>query len=462
MTRPLHRCSVVSRAVLVAAVLVSSACGMKGRPLPPLIIVPGTVPLSVSRLGNQVYIEFDMPSENSDGSELVDLDRIEFYALTTHPDPDQPVSLEFDDWLELATLVATISVSVADMDLEDPPTTHEEPADDETTVDGTVDGEMSDQDSKIVILETLTAEVRQPVPLEDYLEEVETDEDLEDESGELRLGPFISPLPTFPRRTYRAVAISTRGRESMPIPAEVTLAAPTLAPGPPAVTYTESEVFLEWTAPATARLPVQAPAEDDVLTSAPIVEFGVVPSIYRVYALEEAADGEGDPPPSPPIELEPPRTLPPLASLNLEDLNVTTFVEPTVVFGVSRCYVVRTVDQVDGLEVIGPPSAPTCVVPVDTFPPSSPTGLIAVASAGAINLVWDASLEADVVGYLVLRRDAPGATLERITPVPIVEPAYRDTSVVTDGRYVYAVQVVDGADPPNLSPPSSEVTEQAR
>ena len=56
----------------------------------------------------------------------------------------------------------------------------------------------------------------------------------------------------------------------------------------------------------------------------------------------------------------------------------------------------------------------------------------------------------------------PGATLERLTPEAVVETSYRDATVVTDRRYVYVVQAVDGAEPPNLSPPSSEATEQAR
>ena len=453
------RCSLASGAVLAAAV-VSSACGMRGAPLPPLVIVPEAVPLSVTRLNDEVYVGFDMPTENSDGSIPVDLDRVELYALTTHPDPDRSVSLELDDWLDLATLVATIPAPGEDKEAL-------VPADDEATADDAADDtdeisvdDVEEDEHDVVILEVLTPGVRQPVALDDYWEDDDDSDDLEEEPTE-RLAPEVPPLPAFPRRTYRAVAISTRGREAPSAPADVTLAAPTPAPGPPAVTHTEFELLLEWAAPAAARVPVQVPAVVGVLPSTPIITTGS-PSTYRIYALGDGEDG-GDPVDATPlIELVHPLVPPPPAPLNFEDLDATTFVDPALVFGVNRCYIVRTVDRINGLEVVGPPSAQTCIVPKDTFPPSSPTGLIAVGTGGGINLVWDASPQADVVGYVVLRGDAPGATLERLTPEPVVETAFRDTTVEADQRYVYAVQAVDGAEPPNLSTPSSEAAEQAR
>ena len=85
-----------------------------------------------------------------------------------------------------------------------------------------------------------------------------------------------------------------------------------------------------------------------------------------------------------------------------------------------------------------------------------------MASADAISLVWDPGSETDISGYLVLRGTAPGATLDRLTPEPIKETTYRDVNVETDQLYVYAIQTVDNATPPNASPPSEEVTERAR
>ena len=65
-------------------------------------------------------------------------------------------------------------------------------------------------------------------------------------------------------------------------------------------------------------------------------------------------------------------------------------------------------------------------------------------------------------GYIVLRGTAPGAPTERLTPQPIRETTFRDTTVKPGTRYVYAVIAVDTAKPPNASAPSNQVQETAR
>ena len=52
-----------------------------------------------------------------------------------------------------------------------------------------------------------------------------------------------------------------------------------------------------------------------------------------------------------------------------------------------------------------------CVKAVDMFPPSAPKKLEAVASEGAISLIWEASPEPDVAGYVVLRGEAGSGQL---------------------------------------------------
>ena len=99
---------------------------------------------------------------------------------------------------------------------------------------------------------------------------------------------------------------------------------------------------------------------------------------------------------------------------------------------------------------------------VDTFPPEAPGGVIAVASDAAISLVWDANTERDLAGYMVLRGRVPGATLAPLTAAPIEETTYRDVTVDAGVSYEYAVQAVDRATPPNLSPMSERVVERAR
>lgn len=176
---------------------------------------------------------------------------------------------------------------------------------------------------------------------------------------------------------------------------------------------------------------------------------------YRVY---EVLPSGADPPDTPP----PPAQQPYPRLLTPKLLTVTTFVDPRVEFGTERCYVVRTVETVGPLSAESAPSAPVCVEPRDVFPPAAPQSLGAVASEGAISLIWERNTEADLAGYIILRSEAPGDPVQPITPEPIEETTYRDTNVTPGTRYVYVVVAVDGARPPNASPPSNRVEETAR
>ena len=112
--------------------------------------------------------------------------------------------------------------------------------------------------------------------------------------------------------------------------------------------------------------------------------------------------------------------------------------------------------------MIGPASPRTCVTPQDTFPPAAPKNLAAIAGSGVISLIWDPNTESDLAGYIVLRGEAPGDTLQAITPQPVTVTSYRDESVRTGTRYVYAVVAVDRAEPQNVSPQSNRAAETAR
>ncbi len=106
----------------------------------------------------------------------------------------------------------------------------------------------------------------------------------------------------------------------------------------------------------------------------------------------------------------------------------TSWRDEKVEFGAVRCYVVRTVVTL-GTPVESEPSPVACLSPTDTFPPKAPTSLAAVASEGAINLIWDANTEADLAGYIVLRGSASGATMRPLMTAPIKETTFRDTTV---------------------------------
>ncbi len=106
------------------------------------------------------------------------------------------------------------------------------------------------------------------------------------------------------------------------------------------------------------------------------------------------------------------------------------------------------------LELASTLSPPLRVEAVNLFPPGTPKGLVAVATAGengagpAIDLSWLPDTEADLAGYIVFRRE-PNATSEpaawqRISPAePVVGPGFHDANVQPGHTYAYAVSAID-------------------
>ena len=185
------------------------------------------------------------------------------------------------------------------------------------------------------------------------------------------------------------------------------------------------------------------------LTGFPSVTVGY--SIYEVPPPQQTA-----PPPLQPGEVP---ALP--RRVTATPVVTTTWRDVKVDFGTVRCYVIRTV-VTSGTAVESEPSPAACLSPTDTFPPKAPTSLAAVASEGAINLIWEANTETDLAGYIVLRGAASGATMRPLMTAPIKETTFRDTTVRPGARYVYAVVAVDTATPANTSSQSNRVEETAR
>jgi hypothetical protein len=288
--------------------------------------------------------------------------------------------------------------------------------------------------------------------------------------NETPFGPLVAPAPTqLPRRHYFVIAKSPRGRESVPsTPVSIPLEAGSSAPGAPVVTNTATETTISWTSSPDARtatflLPPSvkptAGANATPSSTAPRVPailtvkslgFNSQATTYHVYDVT---------PPSSPAEPDPYAIITPVA-LTPAPVAVTEFVIRGVAFGSERCFEVRPVDQIFGTTVIGPASPRTCYTPKDTFAPAAPKSLAAIAGAGVINLIWEANAETDLAGYLVLRGEAPGDTLQPITKEPVTVTSFRDESVRAGTRYVYAVVAVDRAG--NNSPQSNRAEETAR
>lgn len=213
----------------------------------------------------------------------------------------------------------------------------------------------------------------------------------------------------------------------------------------------------------TAKVPVPLPP-----LTAKSLGFNSIATTYHVYDVSPVTVATNTTP-AEPVVSPPPESLEdnPFAiklpvPLTPAPVVGPPFAVPGVVFGVERCFEVRPVDQVFGSVVIGPASPRTCLTPIDTFPPVAPTALAAIAAPGVISLLWNPNTEPDLAGYIVLRGEAPGATLQALNTEPVTANTYRDETVRPGTRYVYVVVAVDNAVPQNVSPQSNRAEETAR
>jgi hypothetical protein len=208
--------------------------------------------------------------------------------------------------------------------------------------------------------------------------------------------------------------------------------------------------------PPVAGVATSAPNAAATASVLPARLLTALPNTTYTYAVYEVA-----PPNFTPAKQEA-GAVPPFPNLLTPAATGTTFRDNRFEVGLERCYAVSTVATTGAVSAESPMSKPACVKTVDTFPPTAPTKLEAVASEGAISLIWEASPEPDVAGYLVLRGEAGGGRLSPLFKAPIKETTYRDVGVKPGVRYVYAVVAVDTATPHNVSQQSHHVEETAR
>jgi hypothetical protein len=97
------------------------------------------------------------------------------------------------------------------------------------------------------------------------------------------------------------------------------------------------------------------------------------------------------------------------------------------------------------------------VRPEDTFPPVVPSGLVSIGTEDFISLSWDENRDEDLDGYRVWRKMEGEDEFVLLTPQPIHENAFNDTTVEKNRRYYYAVTALDMSG--NESPKSEGVFE---
>jgi len=380
------------------------------------------------RLGDTVYLQMTVPAKSTTGTGPYTIDHLEVYAVTLAPGALVPANR---DLLKPAHVIAKIPVAPPpDPDAPEPDTPEQRPHPGDT----------------VTFVETLTPATLAPQvitkpPKEEKAPKTPKTPPVSPPAALITESPTaaaaVPPPPVGPvvlTRLYVVLGVSSTRRPGSP---SARIEVPLLsAPGParPASTpptWDETSVTVAWQPPASTS--DEAP--------------GV---LYNVYAVPAAGSAPVGVPLAAPVPL------------NAKPLDVTTFAHDGASPGKEQCFVVRSVATVGTALIESNPSEPICVTPRDTFPPAAPKNLQVVGSAGVINLIWDANTESDFAGYLVLRGEAPGDTLQPLTPEPIKETRYQDRSTRPGVTYVYAIVAVDRATPPNRSASSNRVQETAR
>lgn len=389
-----------------------TGCGRKGPPLPPFVrtpVAPGD--LSAARRGDSVDLKFVVPGSNTDQTRPANIERIDIYALTSTA---RVTDLEL---IKRGERIASVDVKAP----RDPNRTidPDEPASDLQPLVG----RGLEQGASADVFEELNL-AAPPAPPSHAAAD----------SNRLPDGrPLIGPSCQLPTRTYLAVGISTqnrRGQFSRQV--SVPLVAAPAALSQPSLKYDESGVTVAWQ-PADAPPGADEPSGSRLAVRP--IGCSSPPGVgYHVYE----------------VAMTPPQ---PETRLTEQPLAAPPFVDPRIAWGTERCYTVRSVYSIGPLSVESEPAPPVCEKLTDTFPPAPPKGLVAVASEGAINLIWDASPEKDLAGYLVLRAPASTRQFSPVTEAPVHDTTFTD-KVQPGVPFIYAILAVDSNG--NRSAPSGE------
>src|SRR3954453_9436258 len=107
------------RFLIVAIALAATSCGRKGPPLAPLHLVPvAPANVSISRVGDEAQIRFDVPAANQNGPTPVAIDRVEVFAATVARGAIRPANREL---LTTKYRIGTIPIKPPPVEGEAPP-----------------------------------------------------------------------------------------------------------------------------------------------------------------------------------------------------------------------------------------------------------------------------------------------------------------------------------------------------
>ena len=137
-----------------------------------------------------------------------------------------------------------------------------------------------------------------------------------------------------------------------------------------------------------------------------------------------------------------------------------SFLDATAAFGERYIYTVTAVGSRRPVVVESRLAEEVEVDYRDRFSPPTPKGLVALAEAGRVRLVWEASDAPDLAGYRISRRGPDTQEFVPLTAEPITATEYADRDLAPGATYSYRVTAVDRLG--NESRPSDAATATAR
>jgi PKD repeat protein/endonuclease I len=125
---------------------------------------------------------------------------------------------------------------------------------------------------------------------------------------------------------------------------------------------------------------------------------------------------------------------------NFGDGGSSTLANPTHTYTAAGNFTV-TLTVTDDLGATGGDTASASAL--DTTPPAAPTGLIATAADGSVDLDWANNSEGDLAGYTVYRSTVSGSGFAALNGTLLTTSAYTDNTVNNGTTYYYVVTADD-------------------
>lgn len=227
------------------------------------------------------------------------------------------------------------------------------------------------------------------------------------------------PLAATKEARYYAVRTVATAGEASPW-SNVVVLVPRQPPAPPEslrVTARKEGIDLAWSLAAGAEAPIG----------------------FHVYRRNAQTTGWG----------QPISTLPADAAGHLD---------ATARYGERYIYTVRAIASAQPL-IESAPAGEREIDYQDRFAPAPPANLRALGGDGEARLLWEASADADVAGYVVFRED-PGQEFRRVTAEPVAGTEFVDRGLGSKFLFRYKVAAIDRSG--NLGEPSAVVEARVR